>query len=139
MSPVPETVSPRDSEQREPSHGSAQRKHRTLALAHMKMKKRRQDIGPVMKTGNPPEKPPDKAVVGHGPADALQQPRRVLRLQLGDDEVVPHHGVPLLVGPARIHVRELKQHLALFRVFGLVVVPVRDKEVMESAIGDLRL
>ena len=43
-------------------------------------------------------------VVRHGPADALQQPRRVLRLQLGDDEVVPHHGVPLFIGPTGVHI-----------------------------------
>jgi len=78
-------------------------------------------------------------VVRRRPADALQQPRRVLRLQFGDDEVVPHDGVPLLGGLARMHVREFKQHLALLRVYRLIVVPVRDKEVMESAIGDLRL
>lgn len=78
-------------------------------------------------------------VVRHSPADALQETRRVLRLQLGDDEVVPHHGVPLFRGPAWIHIREFKQHLAHLQVFSLVVIPVRNKEVMESAVGDLRL
>ena len=78
-------------------------------------------------------------VVRHGPADALQQPRRVLRLQLGDDEVVPHHGVPLFIGPAGVHIWEFEQHLAHLRVLSRVVVPIRDEEVMESAVGDLRL
>lgn len=40
MSPVPETVLPRDSEQREASHSLARRKQRTLAVAHMNMNKR---------------------------------------------------------------------------------------------------
>lgn len=39
-SPVPETVLPRDSEQREPSHSLARRKHRTLALTHTNTKMR---------------------------------------------------------------------------------------------------
>lgn len=78
-------------------------------------------------------------VVRHSPADGLQQPRRVLRLQLGDDEVVPHDGVALLQGPTRKHVGELKQHLALLGVHRLFIVSVRDKEVVEGAVGDLRL
>lgn len=40
MSPVPETVSPRDSEQREPSHSLARRKHRILALTHTNINER---------------------------------------------------------------------------------------------------
>lgn len=77
-------------------------------------------------------------VVGDALPEALQDARRVFYLLLHDDEILSYDRVLVFLQRTRTAVDPFKEHLTFLRVYGLLVITVRDEEVVKSPVGHFR-
>lgn len=77
-------------------------------------------------------------VEGHALPEALQNARGVFYLLFNDDKILANDRVLVFLQRTRSAVEPFKEHLTFLRVYGLLVIAVRDEEVVKSPVGHFR-